>query len=412
MELLFLTPQMPYPPRQGAAIRNWHLIAGLAREHAVTLCTFGPAEAVVLRPLATACRRVVVVPAPARTARDRVHTLVATRLPDMARRLWSPAFAAAMRGLVRDQTFDRVQVEGIEMVPYMAALRAAGTAPPWLFDEHNAEYLLQRRAFEADLRRPRAWPAAGYSLVQWRRLRRYERAACRAAGAVVAVSEADRAALAALAPDASITVVPNGVDLAEWSVAAAGKDPAAEALATRGPLVVFDGTMDFRPNVDAVAWFVDAIWPRIRAAAPDAQFAVVGRNPAPRVAALAAVPGVTVTGPVADPRPWVAAAAVYVVPMRMGGGVRLKVLQALALERALVSTPLGCEGVTVQDGRDVVLAAEPGAFAAAVTALLGDPARRAVLGRAARAAVTPYAWEAIVPRLATALAAMPAGGPR
>jgi glycosyltransferase involved in cell wall biosynthesis len=313
----------------------------------------------------------------------------------MARRLASPAFAAAVAHEMAARPPDWTIVEGIEMAPYRHQVDGR-----WLFDDHNAEYLLQQRSFLGDmsqLYRPRAAAGAAYSLVQWQRLRRYERTVCRAADAVTVVSPADRAALQRLDPALDPIVVPNGVDLAEWSPDAIPPDPAAAALAAQGPLLVFDGSMDFRPNVGAVRWFCAACWPAIRAVHPSAGFAIVGRNPAPAVQALGALPGVRVTGSVADTRPWVAAATVYVVPMRVGGGVRLKVLQALALGRPMVSTTVGAEGVDLVPGRDLCIADTAPAFSAAVNRLLADPAARAALTPAARAAVAPYAWERIVP---------------
>jgi glycosyltransferase involved in cell wall biosynthesis len=193
------------------------------------------------------------------------------------------------------------------------------------------------------------------------------------------------------------------VDLDAWSVRVAGKDRDADRLTAVGPLVVFDGSMDFRPNVDAVTGFVHRVWPLVRQAAPLAQFAIVGRNPTRRVQALEAERGVVVIGAVPDTRPWVAAADVYVVPMRIGGGVRLKVLQALAMERAIVSTTLGCEGINVTDGTDVMLADDPADFAGSVAGLLENPLRAAVLGRAARQLAAAYAWDRIVPRLESVL---------
>jgi glycosyltransferase involved in cell wall biosynthesis len=398
---------MPYPPQQGAAIRNWHLIAGLAaRDHDVDLLTFGSGEEEVPEPLSDACRRVAVVPLPRRQLRDRMRTLALTRLPDMARRLWSPAFAQRLSAMLAEERYDWVQVEGIEMAPYAHEILTTGARaerPRWLFDEHNAEYLLQQRAFQADLTASGRLPIAGYSLVQWQRLRRYELAACRAADAVVTVSDADRAALLSLDPGLPVTVVPNGVDLDEWDLRVAGRDRDADRLNAVGPLVVFDGTMDFRPNVDAVIWFVREIWPLIRRDVPLAQFAIVGRNPTARVRALEGERGVVVTGAVPDTRPWVATAAVYVVPIRVGGGVRLKVLQALAMQRPLVSTRLGCEGITVTDDVDVLLADDAATFAWAVTHLLRQPERARELGRAARRLAALYSWDRIVPQLEAVL---------
>ena len=424
MHLLFLTPQLPFPPTQGAAIRNSALLAGLAAGHTVDLLTFAPATmapgswpggAGPALPGAPALGRLMLVPPPQRGLRARFGTLLLTGLPDMARRLESPALAAALVRALQTTAYDWVIAEGIEMAPYLRLVPRTGPgAPRRLLDAHNAEYLLQQRVFLGDLRtayRPRTAVGAAYSLIQWRRLRRYERAACRAADAVTAVSPADRDALIALDPALAVTVVPNGVDLAAWAPEAVPPDPAVAALRAAGPLVVFDGSMDFRPNVDAVRWFCATCWPRIRAAHPTATFAIVGRQPSPAVQALAAHPGVQVTGAVADPRPWVAGADVYVVPMRMGGGVRLKVLQALALGRPLVSTRLGAEGIAVVGGRDLLLADTPTDFTAAVLALLADPARGIALGQAARRAVEPYAWAHLVPRFAAVLQGARPGGP-
>ena len=164
--------------------------------------------------------------------------------------------------------------------------------------------------------------------------------------------------------------------------------------------MVFDGSMDFRPNVDAVLWFASEVWPHMRRARPEARFYVVGRNPTAQVRQLASLPGITVTGAVEDTRPWVACAAVYVVPMRMGGGVRLKLLQAMAMERGIVCTPMGAEGVPVRHGRELLLAGSPEAFARSALDLMSDPDRRAALGRAARRLVTArYDWSVLLPAL-------------
>ena len=158
--------------------------------------------------------------------------------------------------------------------------------------------------------------------------------------------------------------------------------------------------MDFRPNIDAVVWFADEVLPLIQREEPDARFVIVGKEPHPRVQDLAARPGITVTGWVADIRAHIAAAAVYVVPLRIGGGTRLKVLEAMAMRSALVSTRLGCEGFPL-DGQEIVtFADEAASFAAATVALLLDPARHARQGDAGRQFVEAnYGWTAIVPRL-------------
>jgi glycosyltransferase involved in cell wall biosynthesis len=297
-----------------------------------------------------------------------------------------------------------VQIEGIEMAPFGLWLRSwprfasLSPRPLLLFDDHNAEYLLQRRAFETDLKRPSRWPGALYSFIQWQKLRRYEMRVCRQADRVVAVSEADARALQRLLPRLVPTIVPNGVDLCFYDRSVAAD--LQKALPLPGSPLVFTGKMDYRPNVDAVLWFADQVLPRIRAARPDAHFLVVGQKPHPRLESLRRREGVTLTGWVEDVRPYFAGAAVYVAPLRMGGGTRLKLLEAMAMGKAIVSTSLGCEGFDVTAGQEMCVADTPHEFASTVLQLLSSPARRAALGRTARRFVEAhYAWESIVPRL-------------
>jgi len=333
--------------------------------------------------------------------RQRLTGLFLSRLPDMAQRLPSAQFRAALAAMLEGEDPDVVQVEGIELAQYLfqaVTSRAASRRRPLLvFDDHNAEYVLQQRAFETDSRQPRRWIGAAYSFVQWQRLRAYERRACLAADRVVAVSQADATALRRLKSDLSPAVVPNGVDMAFYTAL----PPTLDAQQALGPHdLAFTGKMDFRPNVDAVLWFVQEVLPLIRRSSPDTRFWVVGQNPHPRLASLGDHPGVVITGRVEDVRPYIAAAGVYVVPLRIGGGTRLKVLEAMAMGKAIVSTQLGCEGFDLVPDQELAIADAPAEFASAVLALLGNPNRRERLGRAARRfAGSRYDWSVIVPRL-------------
>jgi glycosyltransferase involved in cell wall biosynthesis len=423
--ILILTPQLPIPPQaltgmsQGTTIRNFNLIAGLAKRHDVDLLTFcapparqsgvvdgrqaPPAaepEAAVLDLLRPYCGTIVAEPAPRRTLARRARDTVLNPLPDLALRLFSPTTRQHMARMLRENRYDVVQVEGVEMAPYVSDIWGGDrpdsvSRPRLVFDDHNAEYVLQKRAFLTDLRRPRRWIAAAYSLVQWRKLTGYERRTCRAADRVVAVSDVDAEALRWLAPGLEVTVIPNGVDL---DFNRPGATPPAEGMGAHA--LVFTGKMDYRPNVDAVTWFVAAVLPAILAQIPDACFYIVGQQPHARVQALAEHPAVTVTGRVPDVRPYIAGAGVYVVPLRIGGGTRLKVLEAMALGQALVSTHLGCDGFDFEDGQQAQFADDPAAFADAVVTLLRDRTQATDLGRRARAYVEAhFGWDAIVPRL-------------
>jgi sugar transferase (PEP-CTERM/EpsH1 system associated) len=396
MRLLLLAPYPPYPPRSGGALRVYNLLRGLAQRHEVWCLSFAPDAAAVqaLAPLREHCHLATVQGPPPRRLLRRAWTTLAHPLPDLVLRNAAPAYAAALRRLLHTGYFDVVQAESIEMAPY--GLLAAGRAR-LVLDEFNAEYVLQRRAALSDMRRllrqPRTWLAAPYSLVQWRKLAGYERRVLRHYDHVLAVSEEDRRALLRLERRAQVAIVPNGVDTDVFA-------PGAVAETAQPGCIVFTGTLDYRPNVDAALWFVREVLPLIRAQQPAARLLLVGRSPSPAVRALHDGAAVRVLPDVPDVRPFIAGAAVYVVPMRIGGGVRLKLLEALAMQAAVVSTQMGAEGLPDLRGDEHLLLADtPRAFAAAVLRLLDDAALRQRLGAAGRTLAQRYDWRAIVPRL-------------
>jgi len=392
--ILYLTSELPYPPEQGGSLRSYHLIRYAATHHAVSLLSFAerPRET---DPLEKVCERVLTVPTPHRSTTDRLRTLLLSLRPDMADRLASPTYAQALHHTVTTYPFDYVQAQSIEMAPYGLMVQdwLGDEGPELIFDDFNAEYLLQRRALQADSRDPRRWPNALYSVLQWQRLRRFEREVCQRAHQVIAVSDADAAALRRLDPDLSPVVIPNGVETARY------RELPAPPENMRDPVVLFTGKMDFRPNVDAVLWFHRQVWPRVRKAHPATRFYVVGKHPHPRLEPLVQDPTVVVTGYVPDVRPYMAGATLFVVPMRMGGGTRLKLLEAMAAGLAIVSTSMGAEGVDVVHREHLLLADTPQAYAEAVSELLDDKARRRELGQRAQARAASWDWARIAPRL-------------
>ncbi len=401
IKVLLLTPQTPYPPDQGAPIRNFSFVRylGQSPNYKLSLLSFArPGESVTTSPalteLAKYCRQVELVPhPPARSKLVRLRDSLLSSRPDLAKRLASPLFQTALDRLLQTESFDVIQCEGLEMAPFGLALRK-NLATRLVLDEHNAEYLMQRRIFEQDWQS--GWkrrPAALYSWLQARRLERYERTALEKFDRAIAVSEPDRAALAGLGPTSRpVAVIPNGIDLTEFTPEGSEKE--------QPDTLVFTGTMDFRPNVDAVSWFVNEVWPRILAQKPNAQFFIVGRRPTPAVANLKNSPGIHVTGTVLDPRPYVRQSALYIVPMRMGGGVRFKVLEAMAMGKAIVTTPMGADGIDLTTGQEAVVADTAQDFAGAVLDLLNDPVRREKLAKQGRRFVEEnFDWRKITPRL-------------
>lgn len=424
MKILFLTPQLPNPPHKGTTIRNFNLIKQLSRRHEVHLLSFIRSEEDQpwVDELRKHCRGVETVIAPEHRMWRRLLTFFLSPLPDMAVRLPSAEFHTRLEAYLERERFDIVQVEGIEMAPYALAIKGYGLAATVLtgmglhakgmtfpslakckviFDDHNAEYVLQQRAYETDRRYPSKWLKAIYSLVQRYKLRRYEATVCHAADHVVAVSDADCAALQGIAPGVDVTVVPNGVDTAYFNSLAPGASSGIRQSKIRHlASLVFTGTLDFRPNVDAVVWFCEQVLPLIKKELFHIHFYVVGKSPTREVRRLGDDAAVTVTGYVSDVRPYISQAKVYVVPIRMGSGTKLKVLEAMAMGVPVVSTSLGAEGIVVTPGLDIVIADDPSEFAAQVVALMNDePRRKGMSERGRTLMVARYDWQVIAPVL-------------
>jgi sugar transferase (PEP-CTERM/EpsH1 system associated) len=393
MRILLLTPQRPYPPHQGTTLRNYNLIKELSKRHNVCVLTFlepdqDPQEP---GPLVDLCEWIEAVPAPQRSNRQRLRQLITTRRPDMSWRLWSPELNERLVARLQDEPFDIVEIEGIEMAPYLPTIEAIRPKLFVIYDAHNAEWILQKRACLTDLKNPARWPAAIYSWIQWHRLRRYEGTLMSRVDHTIAMSAQDKVALRDLMFDAPISVIPNGVDLKAYHH--------FSGLPIYHDLL-FTGKMDFRPNVDAVLWFGLEVLPLIQAQRPGTTFAVVGQRPHPRLDVLRDKPGITITGYVNDVRPYIAGTTVYVAPLRVGGGTRLKLLEAMTMGKAIISTALGAEGFPVGDGQELMLADEPDIFAEKVIELLNNPGRRRELGDKGQAfAYANYGWDKLVPQL-------------
>ncbi len=396
MQILFLTAQLPEPPHAGGTLRTNGLMRSVhAAGHDVHVLSFGESNQLEInRPaLVEFCASVEIVPSPHRTISRRLRDLLLTNWADMQRRFDSPLYAARLEQLLKRRAFDIVQIESLEMAAYLPVIRRVQLHTPIIYDSFNAEFDLQRSIYHAERSHLRRLPGALYSLIQWRRLIRFERDVCETVAHTIAVSDADAESFRRLAPGRPVSVVPNGIHTRLYTRPDSSLDLGDYA-------VVFSGSMGYRPNVDAALWFVDQVLDKIRAQVPEVRFFIVGSSPHGRLNSLRERDNVQITGWVPDVNPFLHAAAVYVVPMRMGSGTRLKLLQAMAAGRAVVSTTTGAQGLTLPDGDVLRLADSADDFAQAVIVLLKDTEQRQTLGAAGMRYVQEnYDWSVIAPRL-------------
>jgi polysaccharide biosynthesis protein PslH len=383
--LLFLLPSVPDPPDSGAKLRNLMLLRLAREEHHVAAIAFGrPDEATRLAALGEPTR--VLQPPPSRGPWQRASAAAGTDLPDMAQRLWSSEFARAVRCWQDD--VDLVQAEGIEMARYLSAVPRRKR----VYDAHNAEFLLQRRASEAA-----ATPLAKlYSRVQWRRLERFERRVVQGSRLILAVSHHDANQLRALAGGSSVAMVPNAIQASAYSF----RLPQAEDP----PNLLFVGKLDYRPNAEALAWLLESVLPRIFGVLPGARLFAVGANPPEwLVAAGQRDARIAVTGHVADERPYLARCSALLLPVHVAAGSRLKALVAMASGLPIVSTALGMEGLDAEPDVAYVRAESADDWVNEVRKLLDDTGLRANLARHARALVEQrYDWTRVRPLLRAA----------
>ena len=375
-----------WPSTTGGRVRSLNTIAELSRRHQVTVVTthgVGDDPEGLARHLSN-CDRVISLPyvVPKRGSAAFPGAVFRSWLSKYPVDLWKwqvPGVRAQVQTMM-DAGVDLVVADFL-----FASMNVPmdGPAPVVLF-EHNVEYQIWQRLAALE-RRP--WVRAVLE-VEWRKLRAREADACRRADLTIAVSADDRRRLEQLAPGINAVSIPTGVDTCYFTPMPHAERPAH---------LVFSGSMDWHPNEDAVLYFMASILPAIRTQIPETTFTVVGRNPTERLRAAAdRIGGVTVTGTVSDVRPSIAEGAVYVVPLRAGGGTRLKIFEAFAMARAVVSTTVGAEGLGIEPGRHYTRVDEPSEFANAVVSLLRDPGRREQLGRSGRHLVeTCYSWPTI-----------------
>lgn len=377
----------------GGKIRSYNILRHLARSHQVTLLSYyggrkdSDYESEVKRELPGA---------------ETVHTAALdgsalAQYIEYARLMFRPApFAVTkfthpevkriVESWLSERRFD------VAVCDFLSASLnfPSSLATPAVLFQHNVESALWKRlaSTESSVMRRMAYT------VEARKMGNYERHALKRFQNVIAVSENDKEQMLAMEPSCSITVVPTGVDTQKYTVAPpATADP---------PKIVFLGSMDWEPNIDAVTYFCREIFPRIRAKVPGALFQIVGRSPHATVRQLASE-AVEVTGTVPSVTEYLRDATVFVVPLRIGGGTRLKIFEAMASGKAVVSTTIGAEGLAVESGRDLILADDAVSFAESTVRLILDAGLRRQYEEASAKLAAQYDWSNIVQQFAAAL---------
>jgi sugar transferase (PEP-CTERM/EpsH1 system associated) len=385
MRILMVSPYIP-SPTSGNRSRSYYLLNMLARQHTVSLLAIDdgvtPAAPHSLAPLQDFTSTLQIVPFPVvypKRVRQLLNTLSGK----------STYLSQHVTTSMQDALTDLLAREQYDALIFECALASDYLLPPQvkiILDQHNIEYEVLYRTYLHEPFSLRKW----YNWRESRLVKQAEIRLCQRADALVMTSERERVVMKKLLPHTMIAVVPNGVDISYFNGASTAEEHR----------IIFTGSMEYYPNIEAVLFFARKCWPRIREALPDATWQIVGKNPLPDVQKLARLPGVTVTGSVADVRPYFNQATVAIVPLLVGGGTRLKILEAMAMRIPVVSTSLGCEGLAVEAGRHLLVADKAEVFAQSVIELLTHPERRQGLVEAGRELVeAEYSWEKCADRL-------------
>ena len=386
-EILFLVHRAPWPPDRGDRIRSWHMFEALARLAPVHVASLADTEAdaaLARDKMAPLCQSLAVEVRS--VSRPLALMQAVARGEPVSNRLFrNAALARHIDALVARGGITHIVAFSGQMAQYIPA----GFAGPVLMDFVDVDSAKFATYADQDKRQPLNWVHKREA----RMLGAYEADVARRVDASLFVSEAEADLFrshSGLGPD-RVRAVENGIDTERFDPVI----PLDAVGAGQGPLAVFTGQMDYRPNIDAVRWFASDILPLIRARHPQARFAIVGRAPTEEVRALEKLPGVTVTGEVPDVRPWLAAADAVVAPLLLARGVQSKLLEAMAMARPVVASAAAATGIDAVPGEHLLVADDAGAMADAVCTLFDGRARGAAMGQAARTRmIARYGWNA------------------
>jgi len=411
MKILFLAPRLPYPADTGGKIRTLNILKQLADFAEIDLVCFSfrKDDAGISRQLRRQVRvNVHLVPHREPNWEEKIRLLFFDTRPFPVAKYFSPAMKARIRTLTAQCVYDAVHFDHIHMAQYRQELKNI----PAVVDEHNVEYRILERCAQVEKNRVRKLIYAR----QIEKTQEYERAAVAACTACTAVSSDDAETLRALTGSkTNVRVVPNGVDTEYFTPQATRHTSHATShkphttrhtsLETgdmphdtgRTAHIVFTGSMDWLPNDDAMRFFIKDIFPLLKTQKPDIILDIIGKGPSAKLRRLARRDSfINITGRVDDVRTFIAAAAVFIVPLRIGGGTRLKILEAMAMAKPVVSTTLGAEGIAYTEGKNILLADQPADFAQKILDLLRQPKTAHKIGEKGRELVLQtYDWKII-----------------
>ena len=381
------------PLNTGGKLRSYHILRHLPALHAVTFLSYygGLRDRSYEAELQRAMPGSIIVHDPTIEAKGVQRYISYARcLPDSIPYSVRSFKVAYVQHLLSSRAFtSKFDIAVCDFLASAVNFPTNASIPTVLF-QHNVESLLwKRRAqFASDL-----WCGL-IARTECAKMTRYEHEQVRRFHDIFAVSEQDREVLAAMSGTANITVIPTGADLQSYAYDSENRRV--------DPLVIFSGSMDWEPNIDAVEYFSGEIWPHVLARIPGARFRIVGRDPDHRVRKLVS-PSIAVTGTVDSMMEHLRPAAVLVVPLRIGAGTRIKIYEGMAMGKAIVSTTLGAEGLDVHDGHDIFLSDHPRRFAERVVDLLLDEKLRNECGRQAAITAHKHSWNSVAQIFSEAL---------
>lgn len=381
MNILMVSAPLPHPA-WGASARNYHLLKALACQHSVSLLSLVDSAAAGvysdLSLLKDLTRSVKVIARPIFYAKRWQQLMSLARGKSYFLNLYIlREMQDALDAILARDHYDLVVFESVLLAGYRVPDKVKV-----VIDQHNIEHELLQRTYRYET----VWSRKWYNWLEGSFLKSGEIERCQRADVVLVTSEREHLLLKSMLPRSVIRVVPNGADIQTFQSASPEEEIPNQ--------IIFTGTMDYYPNIAAALFFAQQCWPLIQARVPGVTWQIVGRRPPPEVQRLAELPGITVTGFVPDVQPYLSRSAVAIAPLQIGSGTRLKILEAFAMQKAVVSTTVGCEGLSVKSGKHLLVADQPEAFALAVVELLHNPSTRIALGSAGRALVeAEYMWE-------------------